>query len=152
MMQELDTERTREVLSQNHLCHLGMARDGHAYVLPIFYAYDGVDIFFHSHPGLKEEFLRGTKESCLVVTRVLDEDSWESVQVFGRLEKVTVADEIQRGMEALLRIPLPPEFGVSAQGEPRRTGQNMFIWRLRPVRISGRASEHPPGKDDIGTV
>lgn len=148
-MEELPTERAQELLRELHFGHLGLARGGDAYVLPLFYGYDRRVLYFHSHPWLKDDYLRGTKEACFLVASVESVDDWESVQVFGPVEKITVADEIRTAMNALLTLPLPPEYGFSEQDEPKRGSKDMVFWKLTPRRIEGRRSIRPPPSDDM---
>lgn len=148
-MEELSTQRAQEVLRELHFGNLGLAKGGQAYVLPLFYGYEGKTLYFHSHPGLKEDYIAGTKEACFLATSIETVDDWESVQAFGPVEKVTVADEITVAMNALIALPLPPEYGVSESGEPKRSGKNMFFWKLTPRHIEGRRSVRPPPSDDM---
>jgi uncharacterized protein len=144
-MEDLTPEQVRRVLGGSWLGHLGLARDGHAYVLPVFYAYDGRHVYFHSLPGTKDAFIAGTVEACLAVTRVGSEDHWDSVLVFGPVEPVALASDQLVAMDALLGLPLPPAPGTSPEtGEPRRSAQGMRMWRLVPRRATGRRSEPPP--------
>lgn len=148
-MEPLPPERAEAILRQLHFGHLGLARGGDSYVLPLFYGYDGKHVYFHSHPGLKDDYIKGTKEACFLATTIESEDEWESVQVFGPLEKVSIQDEILAAMDALIVVPLPPEYGFSEQGEPLRSGRNMYFWKLTPTRITGVQSHRPPPEDDI---
>lgn len=142
-METLTSEETRAVLAQSRLGHLGLAREGRAYVVPIFFAYDGHAIYFESLPGLKDRYLAGTREACLAVTRVASGDRWESVLVFGQVEEVKLTDDLLPAMYALLSVPLPPAPGPSGLGGPRRGEQGARIHRLRPTRISGRKRSLP---------
>lgn len=148
-MEELDEARAREILRELHFGHLGLAKNGHAYVLPLYYTYDGKTVYFHSHPGLKEEYITATKEACFLAASIESGDDWESVQVFGPVEKVTVADEIRTAMNALISVPLPPAYGVSEFGEPKRSAADTFYWKVVPKRIEGRRSVRPPPSDDM---
>lgn len=140
-MQPMGPEDLREFVGQAWLGHMGLAREGRAYVVPIFYAFEGGAFYFHSLPGAKDEFIEATREACLTITHAESEDRWASVMVFGPVEKVTGAQEQARAMEALLRVPLPPALGRTASGQPRRGGAGMFYWKLAPQRMVGRRSE-----------
>lgn len=148
-MEELALERAQELLRELSFGYLGLARGGESYVLPLFYGYDGQTLYFHSHPGLKEDYIRGTKEACFLINSIESVDDWESVQAFGPIEKVTIADEIRTAMNALIALPLPPEYGFSKQGEPKHSGKDTFFWKLTPRRIDGRRSIRPPPSDDM---
>jgi len=139
-MDEMTPEECRRLLAGRRTCTLGLSKAGRAYVLPLFYAFDGRTCWFQSHPGTKDEYLASTEEACLVVMRVEDEDDWESVQAFGPVEKVTLTDEVRAAKNALLDVPYPPEAGSYPKGTPRRSDQSMYYWKLTPRRIAGRSS------------
>lgn len=148
-MEELPPERAQELLRELHFGYLGLARGGDAYVLPLFYGYDGKTLYFHSHPGLKEDYIRGTKEACFLINSIETVDDWESVQAFGPVARVTIADEIRIAMNALIALPLPPEYGFSELGEPKHSAKDAFFWKLAPQHIEGRRSVRPPPSDDM---
>lgn len=137
-MEPLSEDEIDQLLDHATVAHVGLARDGHAYVLPVFFAYDGAQIWFHSHAGLKEDYLEATDEACLTVTTVEAEDVWASVQVFGPVEQVEITADERRAMDALMTVPEPPTTG---------DGEGLFYWRLDPSRRSGRKSVRPREPD-----
>lgn len=148
-MEPMSEAEVRELLRSSRLAHVGLAEGGHAYVVPIFYAFDGKTIYFHSHPGRKTEMMEATKEACLVVSHAESEDVWASAMAFGRVERVTLEPERVAAMDALSAIPLPPEWGFTSGGEPRRSGEDMYLWKLEPTRLSGRRSDRPLDRDTM---
>jgi len=149
-MERMSGDEAQELLSASMVGHLALARGGEAYAIPLFYAFDGERLYFHSHPGLKDEYLDGTKEACFVVTLFEGPDTWRSVQVFGRIEKATLSDDALAALDALQKVPFPPEFGVDEAGRPKRSHHRMYIWMLAAERMSGRKSSLPrdePGID-----
>lgn len=134
-------EDARHLLRDARVGVLALARDGSAYGLPIYYAFDGRSVYFHTHPGLKSEYLDVTREACLTVVLARSLDEWSSVMVFGRVERVDGTPNELAAMHALMVVPLPPEFGVTERGEPRRGAKNKATYRLVPTRMSGRYSE-----------
>lgn len=130
----------RHLLGRNFRGTMALAEGGYAYAFPVFYAFDGQRLYFHSHPGLKDRFLTATAEACFNVVEYDDRDDWRSVQCFGRVEKITLSDDAMEALDALSKIPLPPEYGVDAAGGPKRSAERMYLWMMVPARISGRAS------------
>ena len=141
-MQDMSKDEQDEVLRGARLGHLGLAAGDFCYVLPIFYGYDGETFFFHSHPGMKDDFIGQTKEACLVVSSVIGPDDWNSVQVFGPVEKCTLKEDLLNAEAAMADVPLPPEFGFMPSGKPKRSDQNTYFWKLEPKRQSGKKSAH----------
>lgn len=135
-MQDMHTEQAHAVLRRARQGTLSFAAGGHAYALPLFYGFDGRLLWFHGHPGLKDEYMEDTEEACFLVVQGDGED-WSSVQVFGRLERV----EDQRGREearhALAHVPWPPE-GTPDPKAP--DGTVVEYWRLVPAQAVGKRS------------
>lgn len=141
-MRSMRDEEVREFVKRNRFGILGLANGGHAYALPLFYGYDGQDLYFHTHPGLKVEFIQATAEACFTIARVVSLDDWASVQAFGHIERAGTWGDLA-AQAALMSVPLPPQWGESSTGEPRRDDHSALVYRLRPVRIEGRYSAPP---------
>jgi hypothetical protein len=139
-MEKMTQDELRTFVPETGLGHLAMARDGHAYAIPVFFAFDGTAFYFQSHHGLKDEFAQATSEACLVITRADSPDEWASVQVFGTLEQEVEKMGFFQGGEALLKVPFPPSKGHSGTGTPMRSGEDAYVWSLKPQRWSGRKS------------
>src|ERR1700749_4367407 len=67
--------------------HLGCARDGHPYVVPMNFAYDSRDIYFFTTEGTKTEFMAANHEVCFQVEEVTDALHWRSVMLTGRAQR-----------------------------------------------------------------
>lgn len=141
-MEDLSPDEAKAILAASRLGVLAFAEGGQSYAVPLYFAHDGTDVYFHCHPGLKDEFLARTEEACLVVMHVESENVWESVQVFGALEKLTLSDDIRAAKNALFAVPFPPAAGSFPGGTPIRTGEAVYYLRLRPTRIAGKASTY----------
>lgn len=128
-------------LKRHRVGVMSLAKGDHAYAIPLFFAFDGDRFFFMSHPGEKDAFIGACKEACFVVVQVEDEDDWISVQATGPVEKVTLSDDATHALDVLAANPFPPEFGTSPTGRPKRSSQNMYLWMMRPTKITGRASK-----------
>ena len=151
-MHTMRLDDARELLRQSHFGILSLAHERDTYGLPLFYGYDGRAVYFHTLPGAKVRYIASTREACFTVSIVRSFDEWASVHVFGQLERVDGAPHELAGMQALLAVPLPPEFGFTPRGEPKRAEQGV-AYRLNIVRITGRFSDRRPavGQDDIAT-
>lgn len=140
-MRELTEPDCRAFLGRHRFGVISLAKDGAAYAVPLFFAYDGRDLFFHSRPGAKDAFLEGTSEGCFLVVQVETEDDWTSVQAIGKVERVSTNADAERAFAALAENPFPPEFGVTAKGTPARSAKASYLWMMRPRKITGRCSQ-----------
>jgi len=144
-------EVARELVRQNRFGVLSLAREGEAYGLPLFYGYDGGALYFQTLPGAKLRYIAATREACFTVSLVRSLDEWASVQVFGPLERVDGTPNELAAMHALMAVPLPPEFGSSPEGEPKRA-QKGAMFKMHVVRMSGRFSERHPEARTLSEV
>lgn len=139
-MKELPEQACKDFLGEHRVGVMALAKGGDAYAVPLFFAYDGKALYFHSHPGEKDQFLKGTHEASFVVVDVHGDDDWTSVQARGPVEKITLTDDAFAALEAMAENPFPPEFGVDVSGKPRRSSDKMYLWMMRPAKITGRTS------------
>lgn len=64
-----DPARLNEILAAGHLMHLAMASEDEPFLLPLFYAFDGEAIYFHSaRRGTKMAQLARNPRVCFCVT------------------------------------------------------------------------------------
>lgn len=142
-MESMRPEEVQAFVARTRFGMLGLAKRGHAYVVPLFYGYDGRRFYFHSNPGLKDDYREATEEACLAIVNAQSEDVWTSVLAFGPMGPVVDATEQLVAMDALMHVPLPPEFGFSKFGEPIRDGSKARLWKLDPREVTGRKSVRP---------
>lgn len=135
-MEVMTADEIQRLLATARFGHVALAKAGTAYALPVFFAYDAKDCYFRSRPGRKDEFIRATVEACLVVTMVDSSDRWQSVMLVGPVEKVSKEADVLKAEDALMAVPLPPEWGVDGGGAPRRADGTAYIWRLRVKGIT----------------
>lgn len=142
-MNELSQGACQEILRASNLGVLALAKNGDSYAIPLYFGYDG-DLYSHCHPGKKDEYISTTSEATFLVTHVATENIWESVQVFGALQVLTLSDDIERAKSALFQLPFPPAEGNFPRGLPVRSEQQVYYLRLRPTRIVGVQSSFQP--------
>ena len=139
-MKELAESACKTFLGKHRVGVMALARGGDAYAVPLFFAYDGRALYFHSHPGEKDTFLQETHEGSFVVVEVHGDDDWTSEQATGPVEKITISDDAVRALNAMAENPFPPEFGVDSKGTPTRSSDRMYLWMMTPRKITGRTS------------
>lgn len=140
-METLTDEEARNVLREGEYGHLGLCKDGQAYVLPMCYGYVGPALYFHGTQGLKDEYVEATERACFSVGWIRSLDEWVNVLVYGTMARVTEDDDRLIAMDALMERPNPPTWGTSPVGEPAREDEPDVYYKLTVEEVTGRVSE-----------
>ena len=119
--------------------HLGCARDGRPYVVPMHYAYDSQDLYFFTTEGMKTDYIAANREVCLQVEEVQDASHWRSVMVTGHAEPITAPDEMERAIQLITEgnptlTPAINRTQLDAWGRANK----IAIYRIRPSIMDGR--------------
>ena len=132
-----------ELLARGWYGHLGCARDGHPYVVPMSYAYDAPDLYFFTTEGTKTEFIAANHEICFQVEEIAGPDDWRSVMLTGRAELLTEARDVERAMSFVSeRNPsLTPALNRTKIGAWTRLSR-VALYRLRPDAAYGRQTKN----------
>ena len=119
--------------------HLGCARDGRPYVVPMHYAYDGKELYFFTTEGMKTQFIEANPKVCLQVEEITDSTHWRSVMVIGQAEQLANAEEMERAMKLITeRNPsLTPAISAT-QLDTWGRAVDIALYRIRPELIDGR--------------
>lgn len=138
-VREMSGEEIARLLGRGWYGHLGCSRDGHPYVVPMSYTYDGGDLYFLTTEGTKTEFIAANHEVCFQVEEVESPDEWQSVMLTGRAELLTDAAEIEHAMFLVSeRNPsLSPALNRTRIGPWTRLSR-IALYRLRPEAVYGR--------------
>jgi nitroimidazol reductase NimA-like FMN-containing flavoprotein (pyridoxamine 5'-phosphate oxidase superfamily) len=146
-VQDMPIEEMRALLGKRGFGHLGCARDGRPYVVPMHYAYDSKDIYFFTTEGMKTQFIESNSEVCLQVEEIVDARHWRSVMVTGRAEKITDSESMESAMRLITAsnptlTPAINETQLDAWGR----SNNIAIYRLSPDIIDGRKTLNDEGE------
>jgi len=127
------------LLQRESFGHLGCARDGRPYVVPMHYAYDGKELYFFTTEGMKTKFIEANPKVCLQVEEITDSTHWRSVMVIGQAELLTNAEETQRAMKLITeRNPsLTPAISAT-QLDTWGRAVDIALYRINPELIDGR--------------
>ncbi|MDQ3816927.1 MAG: pyridoxamine 5'-phosphate oxidase family protein [Acidobacteriota bacterium] len=127
------------LLLRSSFGHLGCSRDGHPYVVPMNYAFDGEHLYFLTTEGTKTQFIAANREICFQVEEITDQSHWRSVMLIGDAEHVTKPEETERIMQLILeRNPtLTPALSKTDIGAWHRQNR-IAIYCVRPSAIYGR--------------
>ncbi len=127
------------LLERESFGHLGCARDGRPYVVPMNYAYDGKELYFFTTEGMKTQFIQTNPQVCLQVEEITDSTHWRSVMLIGKAEQITGAEEMQRAMKLITeRNPsLTPAISAT-QLDTWGRAVDIALYRINPELIDGR--------------
>jgi nitroimidazol reductase NimA-like FMN-containing flavoprotein (pyridoxamine 5'-phosphate oxidase superfamily) len=127
------------LLQRESFGHLGCARDGRPYVLPMNYAYDGKELYFFTTEGMKTLFIESNPQVCLQVEEITDSTHWRSVMVIGKAEQITKSEETQQAMKLITeRNPsLTPAISAT-QLDTWGRAVDIAIYRITPEVMDGR--------------
>jgi hypothetical protein len=119
--------------------HLGCARNGRPYVVPMHYAYDSEDLYFFTTEGMKTDYIAANPQVCFQVEEIQDASNWRSVMVTGHARRITQPDEMEPAMQLITeRNPTLTPAINKTQLDAWTRANNIAIYRLRPDIIDGR--------------
>jgi len=138
-VEDMSEAEMRELLERQNFGHLGCARDGRPYVVPMNYACDGKDLYFFTTEGMKTHFIESNPEVCMQVEEVSDSSHWRSVMVIGRAERLTNTEDKQHAMQHILnRNPsLTPAISATSLDTWGRA-VDIALYRITPEILDGR--------------
>jgi uncharacterized protein len=138
-VEDMAPKEMHALLERESFGHLGCARDGRPYVLPMNFAYDGKDLFFFTTEGMKTQFIQANPQVCLQVEEITDSTHWRSVMVIGNAEQITGKEEMQQAMKLITeRNPsLTPAISAT-QLDTWGRSVDIAIYRITPELIDGR--------------
>jgi uncharacterized protein len=138
-VEDMSHEEMHTLLQRERFGHLGCARDGRPYVVPMHYAYDGKELYFFTTEGMKTEYIQANPQVCLQVEEITDNTHWRSVMVIGRATEITRPEETQQAMRMITErnpslMPAISDTSVDAWGR----AVNIALYRISPEIIDGR--------------
>ena len=127
------------LLQRESFGHLGCARDGRPYVVPMHYAYDGKELYFITTEGMKTQFIEANPKVCLQVEEITDSTHWRSVMVIGQAEQLTSPAEMERAMKLITeRNPSLTPAISNTQIDTWGRAADIAVYRISPELIDGR--------------
>jgi nitroimidazol reductase NimA-like FMN-containing flavoprotein (pyridoxamine 5'-phosphate oxidase superfamily) len=103
----LDPKQIEELLLHEFVGRIACCEKGIPYILPISYAYDGKDLYFHTYEGKKTEIMRQNPQVCFQVDHMHNMADWESVIAWGKYEELTGEAERESALRLLVARTLP---------------------------------------------
>jgi len=138
-VEDMSPAEMHALLQRESFGHLGCARDGRPYVVPMHYAYDGKELYFFTTQGMKTRYIDANPQVCLQVEEITDRMHWRSVMVIGRADEITSPEEMQRAMKFITeRNPsLTPAISAT-QVDSLGRAVDFALYRITPEVIDGR--------------
>ena len=97
---------------------IGCHADDTTYIVPISYAYDGVNIFGRSKDGKKIALMRKNPAICFEVENIKDLANWKTVILWGNFVEITDPIEREYALQQLLNRHMPIISGEMARFTP----------------------------------
>lgn len=138
-VEDIPLEEMRAFLGRVGYGHLGCAREGRPYVVPMHYAYDGECLYLFTTVGMKTGFIEANAQVCLQVEEVKSPSSWQSVMVTGSAERLNNQEEKEHAMQQITagNPTLTPALNRTQLDVWGRANE-IVLYRIRPAIIDGR--------------
>ncbi len=138
-IEEMAAEEMHALLQKVGYGHLGCAREGRPYVVPIHYSYADPDLYIFTTDGMKTDYIAANPEVCLQVEEVDEPTNWRSVIVIGRAERLTKGEDMEHAMQAITErnptlTPAINKTWIDVWGR----ANVIAIYRIHPNIMSGR--------------
>ena len=121
--------------------HLACSQNDQPYVVPIYFAYDGEDIFIYTTEGKKSAAMDNNPKVCLQVEEFLANSMWRSVVVIGEAKRVVDQTEREVAID-LIRQQNPsllPALAIKWSKDWIRKNVEA-VYRIKIVSMTGRMS------------
>src|SRR3977135_1786912 len=137
-VEDLAPAEMHALLERESFGHLGCARDGRPYVLPMNLAYARKELCFFTTEGMKTRFIEANPQVCLQVEEITDSTHWRSGRVIGKAEQIPKSKEMQRAMKLITeRNPsLTPAISAT-QLDAWGRAVDIAIYRITPDLMDG---------------
>lgn len=139
-MDDLTTERAKELLETLATGHLGTVLDGDPYVTPISYVVIGEEVLFRTMPGDRLRAITSHPQVCLEASESDFDGNWESVIITGAAYIVEDANRQADVVAALLRKYQADTESLLSFGAGRPFDPEPAVVAVPIATISGRSS------------
>jgi nitroimidazol reductase NimA-like FMN-containing flavoprotein (pyridoxamine 5'-phosphate oxidase superfamily) len=140
-IQELTDAECRTILEHTNLARLACSRGDQPYVVPIYFDFDGKDLYSFSMQGRKIEWMRSNPSVCIEVDDIVDQFDWTTVVAFGRYEELKETPEYEMLRERAAQLfRHRPEWWLPAVGRvsSHEPSQVPVVFRIRVTSVHGR--------------
>ena len=120
------------------MCVLSVVDGAEPYAVPVFYGFDGEDMYLGIAEGRKTRALDANPRVYIVVTEVGPGDAWRSVAIAGCARMLTEHTERQRGIDVLIAHNRRFRGRDEARTSPRRPAGGR-VMRIDQSLVTGRS-------------
>ena len=144
MIHTLNNNQIEQLLEHQVIGRIGCHAEGKTFVVPISYAYDGKDIYAHTHEGLKIKMMRQNPAVCFEVDDTRNLADWKSVIAWGEFEELVEKEERNYALQLLNSRVLPMttsmtiRLGDTWPFRPDLKKKDGIFFRIRLQEKSGR--------------
>ena len=134
MVAALTPEQIDEMLYSQVIGRIGCQADGHVYVVPVTYAYEGEFIYGFTQEGKKVQIMRQNPNICFEIDRFENMLNWRSVIMQGIYEEL-LAEDRTKALQILRNriMPFLKDLNLS-----EGTDDQSVVYRIKILRRSGR--------------
>ena len=138
-IEDMTPGEMKSLLMAKEFGHLGCARAGRPYIVPMHYVYDNKFIYFLTTEGMKTDYMKANDEVCFQVEDIIDKEDWRSVIIIGRAERITNEEEREHAMQKIIaRNPTAtPAINVTAIDAWTRKS-TIALYRIHTEIMDGR--------------
>jgi nitroimidazol reductase NimA-like FMN-containing flavoprotein (pyridoxamine 5'-phosphate oxidase superfamily) len=144
LIHDLAFDECVRLLQRNSVGHLGCAKDGEPYVVPIHYSFDAERhaIYVVSTLGQKVEWMRANPRVCLTVDEISDKNHWTTVVLNGSYEEVDESEDSGEAQKRSQRLfQQRKEWWLPAMAKHSSdAGRKVLVFQIRIDRMTGRRS------------
>jgi uncharacterized protein len=140
LIHELTKDECLDVLRHTNLGRLGCSHDDQPYIVPIYFDFDGEDVYSFATRGTKTAWMESNSKVCLEVDDIFDQYNWTTVLVFGRYEELTEMPQYEELRDRARQLfQKRPEWWLPAAGKVS-SGKEFapIVYRIRIATVSGR--------------
>ncbi|MEZ4498467.1 MAG: pyridoxamine 5'-phosphate oxidase family protein [Thermomicrobiales bacterium] len=105
--EQIESLLRNAIIGRIACCGHGETGDGRPYLVPLAFGYDGTNIYAHSGPGRKLDFMRAEPRISFEVDEGTAPDRWRSVIVEATYVEITDPSEQQYALRTLYPDDIP---------------------------------------------
>jgi nitroimidazol reductase NimA-like FMN-containing flavoprotein (pyridoxamine 5'-phosphate oxidase superfamily) len=135
----LSDDQCREVLARQRMCVVSVVDGTEPYAVPVFYGFDGDDLYLGVAEGRKTRALDVNARVYIVVTEVGPGDAWRSVAVSGRARMLVQPDERQEAIAVLVAHNRRLRTSAAESPAPPRRPAGGRVIRVEEAVVTGRS-------------
>ena len=150
-IQEVDHDKTLELLRHMRLGRLACAEAAQPYVVPFYFAYENDYLYSFSTVGQKIRWMRANPLVCVQTDEIVSPEEWVSLIIFGHYQELPDTPELKMERDLAYRLLQRKDIwwepGYSktiVEGTERPL--DLVYFRIRIVKITGHHTAQEPGE------